>query len=174
MERPTLKQYAGLSEQDLARHPLWVCTHGVDEQEPWYRETNELTYRPWDGRLPFDRLHPPAPDVAARVNFTIADGTSLTGLLTLPLAPAADDYSPNRLQPILLLPDGTPVGLYVGAQRLAEETMGTLLRQLHKDRSQVFPIRYEVSEQIASPPVTGELAGVYCLRSIRPREIAVL
>jgi hypothetical protein len=174
VERPTLKRYAELNGRDLTLHPIWLNVHGIDEAQPWYGETDEVTYRPWDRELPLERLAPSVPDVAARASLTLADGSLLTGFLTLPVAAAADDRSPNRLQPILFLPNGTSVGLYVATYRLAQEAMAKLLGHLHRNRSKVFPIRYEVSEQVASPSVLGELAGIYYLRSLRPREIAVL
>jgi hypothetical protein len=174
MQKPVLKQYDDLTEQDLASDPVWVCVHGVDEKQPWYGETNELTYRPWGGPPPYERAEPAFARALARTDFTLADGSALVGLITLPVAAEADERAPNRLQPSMFLPDGTPADFYRATQSLAEETVQRFLRGLRKTRSQVFPIRYEVSDRIALPAVHGELAGVYYLRNLRPREFGVL
>lgn len=171
MQRPVLKQINDLTVRDLMRHPVWMCIHGLDENKPWYSETDELTYRPWDGALPYNRSDPDAEIVVARTRFTFADASSYFGLLT---PPYTTGNRVSRMQPALFLTDGTAVSFYKADRGLAEKTLGNLLRRITKERSRVFPVRYEVSDQVVIPPVSGELVGVYYMGPVGSRNIRVL
>ena len=54
MSPPTLKQFGDLSPLDFDASPVWVQCHIIDYDEPWYDDTDEETFRPWDRALPVD------------------------------------------------------------------------------------------------------------------------
>jgi len=43
---PELKQFGDLYPADFDRHPVWVGSHGADDGQPWYDETDEETFDP--------------------------------------------------------------------------------------------------------------------------------
>lgn len=45
---PLLKQDWEIRSSDLYEDPVWMCVHGHDENEQWYEDTDEATFRPWD------------------------------------------------------------------------------------------------------------------------------
>ncbi len=52
MPEVLLKQIQNLRPDDFEEHPVWVLCHIIDYDEPWYDDTDEETFRPWDGPLP--------------------------------------------------------------------------------------------------------------------------
>jgi len=78
---PELKQEYDLTQADFEREPVWVGVHNYDLQDdpvcaPWYKDSDEQTYRPWTGPLPFDEARGWA-RVAATI--ALADGTVYPG-----------------------------------------------------------------------------------------------
>ena len=39
--KPILKQFGDLQASDFARQPVWVSVHTLDNEEPWYDDTDE-------------------------------------------------------------------------------------------------------------------------------------
>jgi hypothetical protein len=40
IQRPELRQMSSLALEDFDRHPVWVQSHIMDYDEPWYEETD--------------------------------------------------------------------------------------------------------------------------------------
>src|SRR5690349_3019429 len=76
MPMPEMKQEYDLSLADFGRHPVWVGVHNFDSDEPWYEQSDEETFRPWTGPLPFAETRGFALAAAA---FELADGTIYPG-----------------------------------------------------------------------------------------------
>src|SRR5437867_4045229 len=112
MQKPPLKSYRDLRAADFDLAPVWVCAYAFDSDKPWHDEVDEVTYRPWEGALPFDdeawHVY-----VVSRAELELADGEQHFGFSRLPDAAArAQPADITSTQPILLLPDGTAIGLY--------------------------------------------------------------
>ena len=54
MNRPMLGQFADLTATDFETSPVWIACSSVDDDEPWYDDTDEETFRPRLGPLPAD------------------------------------------------------------------------------------------------------------------------
>ena len=86
-DKPLLKRIHDLRPADFDAHPIWMNVHGEQDQ-PWYGETDEVTYRPWVGAIPYD-CSDPLHSVLVRADFRLANGAvrrnntaSLAGCLT--------------------------------------------------------------------------------------------
>ena len=162
VERPVLKRYADLREGDFASHPIWLNVHGNDEAEPWYGETDEVTYRPWDRPLPYDCRDPAAPMVVVRADLRFADGTAAVGCLTPMVTPDGAAAPPSRTQPQVFVPGGGGVvNFYAAVRRLALREQQRLHEWLRRDSAVIFPLRYTVSAGLVTPHLAGELRGFY-------------
>lgn len=170
MAKPLLKQFNDLTEDDLRRHPIWLCVHGVDDGKPWYADTDEVTHRPWDRAFPYDRTDPRRSMVVVRTEFVFADGTAATGLLTPPMRDGRHVTAPSDLQPQVFVAGGS-VAFYEPLRRLAERSLGRLRQAFHRDAASIFPVRYAVSSDLVRPVIAGELAGVYYLENGREQVI---
>src|SRR5580704_15485720 len=73
---PEMKKDSDLSPEDFVRHPVWVGVHGFDSDEPWYENSDEETFRPWLGPLPFNETRGVALIVAT---MELADGSLSSG-----------------------------------------------------------------------------------------------
>ena len=73
-KRPILKQFGNLTPSDFSQHPVWVNVHVIDYEEDWYNETDEETFRPWDGNLPAD---PSETMFLVKARLTLADGSEI-------------------------------------------------------------------------------------------------
>jgi hypothetical protein len=164
MNRPTLKQYSDINEADLNLHPVWLNVHGIDEHEPWYGETNEITYRPWDRVLPYDRLRSSAPRVLVAAKYVFADGSTASGFLTPPVGPNPKGDSPSYTQPEIFVGSGRTVPLYAPVRRLAVAASERLRDAFGRDSSRLFPIHCTVPDSVVTPAYHTELKGIYYLQ----------
>src|ERR1700722_4879299 len=73
---PQVKQESELLPMDLVRHPVWVGVHGYDSDQPWYESSDEETFRPWQGPLPFDETRGVA---IVTATIELADGSLYNG-----------------------------------------------------------------------------------------------
>jgi|HubBroStandDraft_2_1064218.scaffolds.fasta_scaffold629716_1 hypothetical protein len=94
MELPLLRDISELTPSDFREHPLWVCVHGRDQEAPWYEQTNDQTYRPWIGALPYVPKSPFDAVLVAAI-FELADGTTYRGYFN-PVAENWDEPLPPR------------------------------------------------------------------------------
>jgi len=151
VSRPLLKQYANFRPADFERVPVWLCVHGLDEEEPWYEDTDELTYRPWDGSPPFPRPDPEGPMTVVRCDFTLADGVRLPGFCAPPVVGSDASEQISYTQPQMFLPGGTVTGFWRGLPATPDDKR-RVYAALGKDPSAVFPIRYGSGAAVVTPP----------------------
>src|SRR5215475_9468923 len=77
VSKPELKQEGDLTQADFERFPVWIGVHNYDsDEEPWYEESDEETYRPWTGPLPFAEEKGIA---LVATTFQFADGSIYAG-----------------------------------------------------------------------------------------------
>jgi hypothetical protein len=157
--RPLLKRIHDLRRADFDAHPVWMNVHGESEQ-PWHAETDEVTYRPWPGRLPYG-CSDPMSSVLVRTAFRLADGTELVGCLTAPYAPNPATRSVKHAQPCLFGPAGGPVSFYFGSSPPKPWLKAEQYKHLGRTAGQAFPIRYAVPPGLLDVPVEGVLDGFY-------------
>src|SRR3954469_14111936 len=140
---PGLRTVPELTRADLVSSPVWRNVYGTDAEEPWYEAAavDEVTYRPWDGPLPYD-CHRPVdrpPIVAATFNF--ADGTRMDGYMSPPGLWLRDFGSHLwYTQPALFLPDGTQCGFWSGGERQRQGNRSRLYAAVGKPATDVFPM----------------------------------
>jgi hypothetical protein len=151
-----LVQFGDLDEDSFAAHPAWVSCHVLDYDEPWYDDTDEETFRPWEGALPVD---PALTMFVVSATFRFADGTSYRGLVT-PIGPQDDGAGAlGVMQPWLFLPDAKPVAFWPVQEPAASRERERLLRATGKSQEEVFPIRFEADRGLAGGIASGEIPG---------------
>ena len=158
---PILKQFGRLRRIDFKRSPVWVACHTLDHDEPWYEETNEETFRPYFGQLPFD----PARAIAlVSATFVLADRTTLPGFVTptqvggrpkaiLALPQIADQ------QPHIFVAGGRQLGFWWGMITPPEDFKSRSYASLHRQPDQVFPINFSADPGLAVGVTSGRLDG---------------
>src|SRR5579863_7044924 len=98
MIKPELKKFGDFSAEDFERTAVWVNSHLRDFEEPWHEETDEETFRPWDGALPVNASEG---ILLVRTIFVLADGSELIGFLT----PAFEANDIGAMQPQIFVGD---------------------------------------------------------------------
>jgi len=154
--RPELVQFGDLSADHFARHPVWIGVHGVDDEKPWYDDTDEETFRPWDGQLPAD------PDVGmllVRAEMTLPDASALAGFVTPDPGTPGQAGHPGTVQPHLFAPDGTLQGFWTGTLRSTAEQRARVYASLGRDPAAVFPIRFRADAALVRGGVEGRIDG---------------
>lgn len=136
-----------------------------------------------------------SPPIQVRVEYTLADGTCLAGYITPPFPPGSgpDPFPPalderdahlGRTQPALFLPSNETVFIYLGPVPIyrgpdgrpnpedqerfedrKQQRKRTLYGRLAKLPSEVFPIRFRVSEGLLEKEISGEIRGFAYLDS---------
>jgi len=156
MTRPAfLKQFGDLTAQDFLEHPVWICVHGSDEDEPWYDDCDEETFKPWTGDLP---VGPEEGMLLVQATFTFADGTIVPGFIT----PQHDQqpFDLGIIQP-QIFSSAVRHSFWDGMFQRPEEERAAFYRELNKKESQIFPIRFAAAPGLASGQVAGEIEGFY-------------
>ena len=158
MGKKQLKQFGDLVVDDFQAHPVWVGCHTYDYDEPWYDDTDEETFRPWDGSLPVD---PEEGMYLVRTIVTLADGTEFPGFAS----PQVDDPSTGPpdlglIQPQLFLPDGETIGFWQGMVPIPDIKV-TLYAALDREPDSVFPMTFRADGQLASGICQGTIEGFY-------------
>jgi hypothetical protein len=155
-KRPKLKQFGDLEASDFERHPIWVSSHSVDYDEPWYDDEgiDEETFRPWRGKVP---VSPEDGMFLVRASFEIRDGTRYHGFLT---PSAADDL--GDLQPTILI-GPRHVGLWQGQVPGRAIHRRAFYTALGKTAEQLFPVRFSADPGLASGVVSGQAEGFHGL-----------
>jgi hypothetical protein len=148
--RPTLVQFGALTPAHFAQHPVWVACHGVDAEQPWYDETDEETFRPWDGELPVsaEAMH------LVRCTFRLNDGSEFNGFAT----PAVQSDDLGTMQPLLFDESGRHHAFWLGMFPL-EAAIDTFRRAIARPSSQVFPVRFEALPGLTSAACAGIVKG---------------
>lgn len=153
MKTPELKQFRDLLQTDFDRHPVWIGCHTADYDEPWYEETDEETFRPWNGPLP---AGPSEGMLLVRSMIHLADGTAFPGFVT----PAFDEGDLGIQQPQVFVGGrrfgfwGVMVGIPVADRRAFYAALGKLPEA-------VFPLRFAAAPGLAIGFADGDVAGFY-------------
>jgi hypothetical protein len=159
MRPPFIKHVLELRAEDFERHPVWINAYNTDLDEPWYYEeaSDEATYRPWEGPLPYDcgRRSIRPPRVAA--TFVLASGMVLPGCCHPPGPRTAPDNF-SYTHPLVFAGDEV-IGFWAGAnERMVEHHRARLSRAVGA-RDVVFPVRYQIRPGITNLEFTGEIKG---------------
>jgi hypothetical protein len=157
-KRPKLKQFGELEASDFERHAVWVSTHSVDYDEPWYDDDDddddEETFRPWTGKVP---VSPEDGTFLVRASFETQDGTRYHGFLT----PSAKDDL-GDLQPTILI-GPHHVGLWQGLVPGRAIHRRAFYTTLGKTAEQLFPVRFTADPGLANGVVSGQAEGFHAL-----------
>ncbi len=153
-DKPLLKRFGDLVQDDFKLYPVWVNAHVIDYEKDWYKETDEETFRPWDGSLPID---PAETMFLVKAAFSLADGTQLTGFITPQQGPGEPDLS--ILQPYLFTPSGELISFWFGLFEPTKEDVGSIYTMLGRKSTQVFPIRFQAEKGTAKGIVKGTISG---------------
>jgi hypothetical protein len=147
---PILKQFAVLTIEDFAQHPVWIACHVADDNEPWYDDTDEETFRPYVGELPVDVGEMTLVAAQARLN----DGSRHFGFLT----PAAERDDLATVQPHVFA-GGRAHGFWGGIVGVPVQERQEFLDAIAKAETVTFPIEFVVSSSlsrgITSTTITG-------------------
>jgi hypothetical protein len=148
--KPELRQFVTLKSDDFDRHPVWVQCHVIDYDEPWHKDTDEETFRPWTGPLPVD------PDQAmflVKASFELADRTRLLGFVT-----PATTNDLGILQPRLFAPNGKVISFWVVS---VDQHREAAYKALAKKPAEIFPIRFAAESGLCRGVASGTLEGFY-------------
>ncbi len=156
-ERPLLKSYVELTEQDFAQHPIWIGVHGTDEAEPWHDECDEETFRPWDGPVP---APPQEGMLLVQASFTFADGTVASGFVTP--QPLGEPPKIEIMQP-QIFSGSTKHGFWEGIFRRSDENRQIFYRAFNKSERETFPIRFAARPGLTSGQSSGVIEGFYVI-----------
>jgi hypothetical protein len=150
---PELKQFGDLSPSDFNRHPVWISCHGTDDEQPWYDETDEETFRPWDGSLPVSQA-----DGMFLVPTTLEfkDGSRFLGFIT----PAFHETDLGVLQPYIFIGDRC-FRFWGGMFGVRDDEKSAFYSALGKDAPSIFPLRFAAEPGLATGAAAGEVEGFY-------------
>jgi hypothetical protein len=154
---PLLVQFGDLTSEHFAAHSVWAACHSFDYDEPWYGDTDEATFRPWDGALPVD---PNDGMFLVRAAFRLADGTELPGFAT-PADGNGAEQTLGLIQPHVFLPDGQQLGFWLGMFGEPRAEADALYAALAKDAAAVFPISFDLPGALSAGISGGRITGFY-------------
>jgi len=158
-QTPTLKSFGDLTALDFSQHPVWAACHCLDTDEPWYEETTEETFRPWNS-------YPANPEdgmflVMARM--TLSNGLVLDGFLTP--QHEREPLSLGTIQPYIFLATGKQIAFWHGICKPPLEETSVFYSELGLTPSEAFPIFFAAVTGLAVGRVTGEIPGFQYLES---------
>ncbi len=159
---PGLKQFGDLTREDFERHPVWVGCQTVDYDEPWYDDTDEETFRPWNGVLPADAAEGM---LLVGAVLELRDGTKCAGFVT----PSVGEPDLGVQQPQIFA-GGRRFAFWGGVAGTPESERHELYAALGKTPEQVFPVRFRADSGLTTGVADGEIPG--CCR-YRQKEIQV-
>jgi hypothetical protein len=137
---PILKQFAVLTIEDFAQHPVWIACHVADYDEPWYDDTDEETFRPYGGELPVDV----GEMMLVAAEATLNDGSRHFGFLT----PAAESDDLATIQPHVFA-DGRARGFWGGIVGVPVQVRQEFLDAMAKAETAIFPMEFVVSPSLS-------------------------
>ena len=149
---PELRQFGTLTGTDFDRVPIWLACHVADYDEPWYEETDEETFRPWDGEIP---VEPQGGMYLVKATATLADGSSLPGFLT-----PADGNDLGSAQPQLFA-GAAMVSFWGGVMGVPEQQRAAFYASLGKAPDAVFPILFSVAPGLVREQAAIQVDGFY-------------
>ena len=196
MDAPLLKDQSSLLRADFGRYPVWVRVQDYDREQPWYRNSTEQTYRPWEGSLPLQprsQFHL----VLVAASFRLSNGDSHRGYLNpattewdVPLPPrktkdesctTSNQWSARRGgSPLSILAIHRPV-IFIGEGAYDFKLRGDLDRRkrhildvyaaIERRPEEVFPVTFSADPSLFSGIVSGHIDGFYSFPLDRPFEI---
>src|SRR5208282_3103603 len=96
-------------------------------------ETDEETFRPWNGSLPVD---PGEAMYLVRASLTLADARVYQGFLTPQIE--AEPRNLGTMQPCLFLPSGKLCGFWDGMFKRSDEDRQEVYAELGSDAQRIF------------------------------------
>jgi hypothetical protein len=163
MEPTVRKPVNELSGKDLDQCPVWEFA--ADEED--IEGQDETTVRPVIGSPEPD---PSRGGLIVRARFHLADGTGLTGCITI----SGPDDGLESQNPVIVSTDGHVV-FWWGMFEPKPADVVELYRRLGKtSASQVFPIHFVTDAPIAGGPVRGEVRGFMVLEDWRTKRIRIV
>jgi hypothetical protein len=110
--------------------------------------------------------------VISRATFQLADGQTLPGSPGRPNEAAkADRGDISATQPVMFLPDGTPVSFWNANLPSGDELRG-LYSALGKPSASVFPITYRLQAEHIGRPFIGNIRG-FCALDLQTSRVVV-
>jgi len=158
-KHPLLKQFGELNISDFEYCPVWVGCHVNDYNKPWYNETDEETFRPWEGELP---IQPKQGVFLVRADFTLADNTILKGFIT-PKDYCAKNEIIKLIQPQILHPSGKQISFWFGLLEPSDDYIKELYSIFGKCATEVFPIKFRTTNRSSEGITAGTISGFYYL-----------
>ena len=152
--KPLLKQFGDLTLPDFDQPPVWVNCHVIDYGKAWYDDTDEETFRSWDGDLPVD---PAEAMFLVKAKLTLADGTEYDGFIT----PQQESSEPDlgTIQPYLFTKSGEVFSFWFGILHPSQEEINSFYEELGKSVKQVFPIQFKAEDGYARGVIAGTIPG---------------
>lgn len=155
-EKPLLKQFRDMTNEDFSLYPVWVQCHIIDHNEDWIDETDEETFRPWIGKLPVD---PNEAMYLVKTNFILADGTECKGFIT----PQEQNTEINLgiQHPNIITDNGELVCFWYGAlpQNYIDNMIKAVYIKLGKKPEEIFPISYSAVSGLSNGITKGNIKG---------------
>jgi len=161
-KRPRLVQINRIRPEDLSGSPVWAACHSFDYDEDWYDDTDEETFRPWEGPLPVD---PMKGMFLVKSAVTLATGASLEGFLTPQRGSEPENL--GVLQPHLFLPDRRPVGFWSGILGWDPELKRKFYELVGRTADEIFPIHFKACDGLALGRVESIVRGFYSRSNVR-------
>jgi hypothetical protein len=162
-QAPELVQFGALTAEHFARWPVWIGVHTADYGEPWYDNTDEETFRPFDGELPAD---PGRGMLLVRAEMTLADGSTLPGFVSPPPARPRGIRDMGTMQPHLFGPGGDLHGFWTGITRSTPATRSRFYASLGREPSGVFPIRFRAETAHVRGGIEGQIDGFLSIATL--------
>ena len=153
MAKPEMKQFGDLTREDFNRYPVWIACHSVDYEEPWYDDTDEETFRPWDGPLPADASQA---ILLVRATIELRDGSRHWGFIT----PAVSPGDLGTQQPHIWVGDRC-FGIWGGMVGVPVEERQAFYAAIGRVPDAIFPLRYAIDPKLAIGESSGQAYGFY-------------
>ena len=152
-----------LTPADIFQHPVWEY---ASDEEGMEEGQDETTVRPADIDLPIDPSDGP---FQIRAVFTLADGTQMTGLVTVP---AFDLSDLGYLQPVIVTDQG-PVLFWLGSFE-SDSYPQTAYNLLQRTQETTFPIQVCADDGILTDDLAFSIPGFLVLEDWQTGKVKVL
>ena len=169
--KPKLKQFGDLVQSDFDEHPVWVGVHNVDYGKEWYEETNEETFRPWDGEFPVD---PKRGMFLVRARFVLKDKSEFAGFITpAPGSGSVKNADHGTVQPHIFIPPDKLLSFWGGLFGFSDDAKQMVYEFLGRMPKQIFPIRFSADKGYTVGRQSGKIEGFYQLIDFKKQKVQV-
>jgi hypothetical protein len=157
--KPELKQFGKLTVSDFQNHPVWINCHVKDYDEPWYNETNEETFRPWDGDIPISASEGM---FLVHSSFIFADGSKWDGFIT-PVHEQNHSFEDKLkyMQPCVFISEDKVINFGGGMFGFKSENKAKVYEITSKSPNLIFPVRFQCKKGLTQGIQSGTLKGFY-------------